>query len=246
MCRPSRQQQPNRPFTHTQTHSYAARGWASVLQGNPRVRAELSRFVARPDSWTLGLCNGCQLLAALGVVPWLEEAEAEGGGPPSPPSVVGVALAENESGRFESRFVTVGVEGGSPAVLLEGMEGAVLGVWSAHGEGRFVFRDAEVSLVGGGYVCSPTPPWCPAANPHKMHATPNNNNADTGPRPRRTPRPNPLRRPRPPRPHGGISSQPQRLPGGHRGAVLPLWAALGHHAPPGAVLAGVAGMSIHV
>lgn len=108
-----------------------------MLKGNPRVRAELSRFFARPDSWTLGLCNGCQLLAALGIVPGLSGEEGEEG----PPSV---ALAENESGRFESRFVTVGVEAGSPAVLLQGMEEAVLGVWSAHGEGRFVFREAEV------------------------------------------------------------------------------------------------------
>lgn len=114
------------------------------MQGNPRAQRELRAFFARPDAWSLGLCNGCQLLAALGVVPGLESDGGQGG--------LGVALAENESGRFESRFVSVRVEeseGGTPAVLLRGMEGAVLGVWSAHGEGRFAFRDGEVSGFGG-------------------------------------------------------------------------------------------------
>lgn len=62
-----------------------------------------------------------QLLVELGVV---------GGGD--------ARLVENESGRFESRFVSVQV-GETQAVMLQGMQGAVLGVWSAHGEGRFTF-----------------------------------------------------------------------------------------------------------
>lgn len=130
---------PPKPQTKT------ARGWASVLQGNPRAQSELRAFFARPDAWSLGLCNGCQLLAALGVVPGLLDG-SDGGV---------ISLTENESGRFESRFVTVRVEeataedGGMPAMLLRGMEGAVLGVWSAHGEGRFAFPDGEVGGSGG-------------------------------------------------------------------------------------------------
>ncbi|XP_059693759.1 phosphoribosylformylglycinamidine synthase-like [Haemorhous mexicanus] len=61
------------------------------------------------------------------------------GDSPSGPSPA-VALERNLSGRFESRFVTVRVEAG-PALLLRGMEGARLGVWVAHGEGRFRFRE---------------------------------------------------------------------------------------------------------
>jgi phosphoribosylformylglycinamidine synthase len=53
---------------------------------------------------------------------------------------------ENESGRFESRFVMVRVEP-SPCILLKGMEGAVLGVWSAHGEGRVAFDGLQVNLA---------------------------------------------------------------------------------------------------
>ncbi|NXG03900.1 PUR4 synthase, partial [Sakesphorus luctuosus] len=66
----------------------------------------------------------CQLLALLG---WVGPG-GSGGAPPA------VALTPNESGRFESRFVTVKVEPG-PALMLRGMEGATLGVWVAHGEG---------------------------------------------------------------------------------------------------------------
>ena len=90
-----------------------------------------------------------------------------------------VSLAENESGRFESRFVSVRVEesgGGTPAVLLRGMEGAVLGVWSAHGEGRFAFRDGEVSGVGVGwkwgrvlYIIKVLTPFPPKS--HLQHPT---------------------------------------------------------------------------
>lgn len=68
-------------------------------------------------------CVTRQLLVELGVV---------GGGK--------TRLLENESGRFESRFVHVRVGRDSRSVLLRGMEGAVLGVWSAHGEGRFSFQ----------------------------------------------------------------------------------------------------------
>ncbi|NXF28436.1 PUR4 synthase, partial [Rhodinocichla rosea] len=78
------------------------------------------------DTFSLGVCNGCQLMALLG---WVGTLPGDAGGP-----VAAVALERNLSGRFESRFVTVRVEPG-PAVLLRGMQGARLGVWVAHGEG---------------------------------------------------------------------------------------------------------------
>lgn len=68
-------------------------------------------------------------------------------------SVVGseVALTHNKSGRFESRFVSVGILP-SPAVMLKGMEGSALGVWVAHGEGESVhvknITQAHIHLVG--------------------------------------------------------------------------------------------------
>ncbi|XP_074991168.1 phosphoribosylformylglycinamidine synthase-like, partial [Calonectris borealis] len=68
----------------------------------------------------------------------------------TPPAV---ALSPNLSGRFESRFVAVRVEPG-PALMLRGMAGACLGVWVAHGEGRFQFRDPGglAAALGGGLV----------------------------------------------------------------------------------------------
>ncbi|KAF1593738.1 Phosphoribosylformylglycinamidine synthase, partial [Eudyptes moseleyi] len=108
-------------------------GWAAAVRFHPRVRGTLERFRRRPDTFSLGVCNGCQLLALLGWVgPPLGGcwggAPMEEGAPPA------VALSPNLSGRFESRFVAVRVEPG-PALMLRGMEGACLGVWVAHGEG---------------------------------------------------------------------------------------------------------------
>ncbi|XP_058678990.1 phosphoribosylformylglycinamidine synthase [Ammospiza caudacuta] len=108
----------------------SAKGWAASILFNARVRSELERFRARPDTFSLGVCNGCQLMALLG---WVGTDAA------SPGPSAAVALERNVSGRFESRFVTVRVEPG-PALMLRGMEGARLGVWVAHGEGRFQFR----------------------------------------------------------------------------------------------------------
>ncbi|XP_056366815.1 phosphoribosylformylglycinamidine synthase [Oenanthe melanoleuca] len=109
----------------------SAKGWAASIRFNPKVRAALERFRTRPDTFSLGVCNGCQLMALLG---WVGTAPGAGTVPAG-----AVALSRNLSGRFESRFVTVRVEPG-PALMLRGMEGARLGVWVAHGEGRFEFR----------------------------------------------------------------------------------------------------------
>ncbi|XP_050184200.1 phosphoribosylformylglycinamidine synthase-like isoform X12 [Myiozetetes cayanensis] len=64
-----------------------------------------------------------------------------------------VVLTPNVSGRFESRFVTVRVEPG-PALMLRGMEGSTLGVWVAHGEGRFQFRPPHSVHTGVSLGCN--------------------------------------------------------------------------------------------
>ncbi|XP_021239407.1 phosphoribosylformylglycinamidine synthase, partial [Numida meleagris] len=125
----------------------SAKGWAAVARFDPRVRAALEGFRRRPDTFSLGVCNGCQLLALLG---WVGDppggTDDAGAGAPPP-----VLLTPNVSGRFESRFVAVRVEPG-PAIMLRGMQGSVLGVWVAHGQGRFQFRRPEAlsSALGGG------------------------------------------------------------------------------------------------
>ncbi|NWZ95562.1 PUR4 synthase, partial [Nesospiza acunhae] len=111
-------------------------GWAASVLFNRGVRAELERFRARPDTFSLGVCNGCQLMALLGwvgtapVTPGDVPVAGDSAGGPAP----AVALERYLSGRFESRFVAVRVEPG-PALMLRGMQGARLGVWVAHGEG---------------------------------------------------------------------------------------------------------------
>jgi len=104
----------------------AGRGWAAVIRFNHRVKREFEAFYARTDTFSLGVCNGCQVMAFLGWVPWK-----------------GIELAEqprfvmNESAMFESRFISVGIMP-SPAVMLRGMQDSVLGIWLDHGEGRFI------------------------------------------------------------------------------------------------------------
>lgn len=110
----------------------SAKGWAGTIRFNDTLRDMFNRFYAREDTFSLGICNGCQLMALLGWVPW------EGIDGAKQPRFV-----HNTSGRFESRWAQVEVLP-SPSVLLSGMEGSRLGVWVAHGEGRLVYPDQSI------------------------------------------------------------------------------------------------------
>jgi phosphoribosylformylglycinamidine synthase len=110
----------------------AAKGWAASIRFNRELWSQFEAFLDRPDTFSLGVCNGCQLLALLGLVPWRGLDDA-----------VQPRFVRNASGRFESRFATVTVRP-SPAIMLRGMEGSTLGIWSAHGEGRAFFPDPEI------------------------------------------------------------------------------------------------------
>jgi phosphoribosylformylglycinamidine synthase len=110
----------------------AAKGWAGSIRFNRDLWSQFEAFLDRPDTFSLGVCNGCQLLALLGWVPWRG---LDGGAQPR--------FVRNASGRFESRFATATILE-SPAIMLRGMEGSTLGIWSAHGEGRAFFPDEAV------------------------------------------------------------------------------------------------------
>lgn len=110
----------------------SAKGWAGAILFNPSLREQFDRFYARADTFSLGVCNGCQLMALLGWVPWKG---IEGEKQPR--------FVHNISERFESRWAQVEVLP-SPSVLLSGMEGTKLGVWVAHGEGRLVYPDQAI------------------------------------------------------------------------------------------------------
>jgi phosphoribosylformylglycinamidine synthase len=111
----------------------SAKGWAGPIRFNSRLQDMFDRFYERPDTFSLGVCNGCQLMANIGWLPYKGIEES------SPPRLI-----HNKSGRFESRWVAVRITQ-SPSILLRGMGGSVLGINVAHGEGRFHFPDKKIS-----------------------------------------------------------------------------------------------------
>ncbi|PAA93688.1 hypothetical protein BOX15_Mlig014508g3, partial [Macrostomum lignano] len=119
----------------------SAKGWAAQVQFHPSVRRELDALRRRGNSFSLGVCNGCQLMARIG---WLDGDSDSGSSDSSAP----VTLEPNLSGRFESRYPTVRVLPTS-CPLLRGMSDSRLGVWSAHGEGRFSVASADSLLAAG-------------------------------------------------------------------------------------------------
>jgi len=110
----------------------SAKGWAGVIRFNKRLYERFQKFYERPDTFSLGVCNGCQLMALLGWIPWKGISDR-----------IQPRFIQNKSGRFESRFSTVHILP-SPSMMLKGMEGSTLGVWVAHGEGRLYFPDNEI------------------------------------------------------------------------------------------------------
>eukprot|EP00245_Coleochaete_scutata_P014824 TRINITY_DN6413_c0_g1_i1.p1 TRINITY_DN6413_c0_g1~~TRINITY_DN6413_c0_g1_i1.p1 ORF type:complete len:531 (-),score=70.22 TRINITY_DN6413_c0_g1_i1:315-1682(-) len=117
----------------------SAKGWAGTIRFNEGLYRQFQDFYARPDTFSLGVCNGCQLMALLGWVPGGEVGGTLGAGG----DVAQPRFVHNESGRFECRFVNVSVEP-SPAIMLRGMEGTTVGIWVAHGEGQALFPDAAI------------------------------------------------------------------------------------------------------
>ena len=104
----------------------AGEGWAKSILFNERARAEFQAFFERPDTFALGVCNGCQMMSNLhSLIPGAE------GWP---------RFVQNASERFEARFVSVRIER-SPSIFFTGMEDSVLPVAVAHGEGRAEFAD---------------------------------------------------------------------------------------------------------
>jgi phosphoribosylformylglycinamidine synthase len=106
----------------------SAKGWAGAFRYNAKAQAALEDFYKRDDTLSLGVCNGCQLMAELGlIVPEHKEMPR---------------LERNASHKFESDFLGVRITEGK-SVMLKGLEGMELGIWVAHGEGRFVLPYPE-------------------------------------------------------------------------------------------------------
>jgi phosphoribosylformylglycinamidine synthase len=100
----------------------SAKGWAGAFLFNPKAKEALDNFYKRSDTLSLGVCNGCQLMMELGLVypEWKDHPK----------------MKHNASGKFESIFVNVTIPR-TNSVMLSTLTGSRLGVWVAHGEGRF-------------------------------------------------------------------------------------------------------------
>ena len=107
----------------------SAKGWAGAFLYNPKAKEALDRFYARPDTLSLGVCNGCQLMMELGLI--YPELGKDGG-----------RMAHNVSEKFESRFLSVDIPQ-NHSVMFSSLAGSRLGLWVAHGEGRFDLPLAE-------------------------------------------------------------------------------------------------------
>ncbi len=106
----------------------AGEGWAKSILFNAALREQFAAFFDRPDTFALGVCNGCQMMAAIReLIPGTDDWPG---------------FVRNASEQYEARFVTVAVES-DRSVLLEGMAGARLPVSVAHGEGRVWMETGE-------------------------------------------------------------------------------------------------------
>jgi phosphoribosylformylglycinamidine synthase len=112
----------------------AGGGWAASILHNERARDEFQAFFERPDSFALGVCNGCQMMSRLkDIIPGAEHWPR---------------FERNLSEQFEARFVMVEVPE-TPSILFDGMAGSRMPIVVAHGEGRAVF-DGKKPAQGGG------------------------------------------------------------------------------------------------
>ncbi len=111
----------------------SAKGWAGAFKYNEKARQALENFYKRKDTLSLGICNGCQLMVELGLI-YPEHREMP-------------KMLHNDSHKFESGFVNVTVQPNN-SVLFGSLSGSRLGVWVAHGEGKFglPYEESEYNI----------------------------------------------------------------------------------------------------
>ena len=132
----------------------SAKGWAAGILYNEKAKQAIDRFYARKDTMSLGICNDCQLMAELGLLyPEHEEKHK---------------MRHNRSHKFESGFVGLDIPK-NHSIILGSLSGTKLGVWIAHGEGRFEFPydEKQYHIVAkysyDGYPANPNgSPWAVA------------------------------------------------------------------------------------
>ncbi|CAM4356241.1 phosphoribosylformylglycinamidine synthase [Zobellia roscoffensis] len=124
----------------------SAKGWAGAFKYNEKANAALKNFFARPDTLSIGICNGCQLFMELDLIN--PEHETHG------------RLTYNDSHKHESNFTSVKIQENN-SVMLSSLAGTTLGVWISHGEGKFSLphNEDQYGIVGKyGYEGYPANP----------------------------------------------------------------------------------------
>jgi len=106
----------------------SAKGWAGAFLYNPKAKEALDKFYAREDTLSLGICNGCQLMIELNLINPEHEHQTH--------------MRPNNSKKFESQFLSLSIPQNN-SVMLSTLSGDKLGIWVAHGEGRFYMPEAE-------------------------------------------------------------------------------------------------------
>ena len=106
----------------------SAKGWAGAFLYNPKAKEALDKFYARPDTLSLGICNGCQLMIELNLI--------------NPEHAQRSHLLHNTSKKFESAFVGLTIPQ-NESVMLKSLGNSKLGIWVAHGEGHFHLPEPE-------------------------------------------------------------------------------------------------------
>lgn len=106
----------------------SAKGWAGSFMFNEKAKQSLKNFYDRKDTLSLGVCNGCQLMVELGLI--------------CPEHDVQPKMLHNDSGKFESTYISLEIPQ-NKSVLFNTLSGSKLGIWVAHGEGKFHLPKAE-------------------------------------------------------------------------------------------------------
>ena len=125
----------------------SAKGWAGAIKYNEKAKKVISDFFARPDTLSVGICNGCQLFMELDLIN-PEHGEKHG------------RMTYNDSGKHESNFTSVKIQKNA-SIMLSSLEGSTLGVWISHGEGKFSLplKEDEYKVVAKyGYEAYPSNP----------------------------------------------------------------------------------------
>jgi phosphoribosylformylglycinamidine synthase len=124
----------------------SAKGWAGAFLYNEKAKTALENFFAREDTLSLGVCNGCQLFMELGLL--------------HPDHDEKPKMLHNESHKFECNFTSVEIAK-NDSVMLHSLSGSRLGIWAAHGEGKFSFpyEEERYKIIGKyGYEGYPSNP----------------------------------------------------------------------------------------